>query len=84
MSAKSPKRTGISRLHADAKAPPAKDGDAAAAEAPEGGGWGRWLIGWVLVPALVAGAIFAAGVHLGANGPDRWYTRAATWVADLF
>ena len=25
--------------------------------------------------------LVALGAHLGANGPDAWYTNAVTWVA---
>jgi hypothetical protein len=38
------------------------------------------LIGWVLVPALVMGALFAAGVHVGARHPDMLLTRGVLWL----
>jgi hypothetical protein len=41
-------------------------------------------MGWVIVPASVIGAIFAAGVMFGAHQPDSWFTRAVLWCADLF
>lgn len=44
----------------------------------------RWIIGWVVVPVLVLGAIFGTGLHLGANNPEAWYTRAVMWIAGLF
>jgi hypothetical protein len=44
----------------------------------------RWIAGWVVVPGVVLGSIFGAGVHLGANHPEGWYTRAVLWVAGLF
>jgi hypothetical protein len=47
-------------------------------------GWVSWLMGWVIVPASVIGAIFAAGVMFGAHQPDSWFTRAVLWCADLF
>ena len=39
-----------------------------------------WLVGWLLVPALVVGALFAAGVHVGAQHPDMLLTRGVLWV----
>jgi hypothetical protein len=43
----------------------------------------RWIIGWMVVPALVLGGIFGTGLHLGANHPEAWYTRAVMWIAEL-
>jgi hypothetical protein len=40
----------------------------------------RLLLGWVLVPALIIGALFAAGVHVGARHPDMLLTRAVLWL----
>jgi len=53
-------------------------------EAKEKRGVLRWIIGWILVPGLVIFAIFATGLHLGANNPEAWYTRAVMWIAELF
>ena len=38
------------------------------------------LIGWVLVPLVVAAALVGAGAHLGATQPDAWYTRTVRYV----
>ena len=46
--------------------------------------WKRWLLVWVAFPATIAAMFVATGAHLGANGPDRWYTRLAIWFAGLF
>jgi hypothetical protein len=37
----------------------------------------------VLIPIIliVIGALISLGAHLGANGPEAWYTRAVRWVA---
>ena len=43
----------------------------------------RWIIGWIMIPAFVIFGIFATGLHLGANNPDAWYTRAVMWIAKL-
>lgn len=46
--------------------------------------WKRaWLL-WIVLPALIAATLVATGAHLGANGPDRWYTRLVIWFAGLF
>ena len=61
--------------------------DAAAADGEEeesGGSRLGWIMGWIVVPGVVFGAIFAAGTHLGASGPDAWYTRFVLWVVELF
>ena len=39
-----------------------------------------WLVGWLLVPALVVGGLFAAGVHVGARHPDMLLTRGVLWM----
>ncbi len=46
--------------------------------------WKRALLVWVALPALIAAMLVATGAHLGANGPDRWYTRLVIWFAGLF
>jgi hypothetical protein len=38
----------------------------------------------VLVPLIITGAFVALGAHLGANGPDAWYTLGVLWVAGQF
>ncbi len=43
-----------------------------------------WIFGWVVVPALVLGAIFGGGVYVGANLHESWVARAVMWVAGLF
>lgn len=40
----------------------------------------RVLLGWVLVPLLIIGALFAAGAHVGARHPDMFLTRAVLWM----
>ena len=39
------------------------------------------LLGWVVMPLLVASLLVGAGVHLGATQPDAWYTRVVRFVA---
>jgi len=46
--------------------------------------WKGWLLVWVALPVLIAAILVATGAHLGANGPDRWYTRLVVWFAGLF
>ena len=46
----------------------------------------RWsptlfVVKYLLLPAIVTGSLVALGAHLGANGPDAWYTRAVLWIA---
>ena len=31
----------------------------------------RWLLGWIVLPGSLLGALFLTGVHLGARNPDR-------------
>jgi hypothetical protein len=38
------------------------------------------VIGWLLVPALVIGGLFIAGVHVGARYPDMLLTRGVLWL----
>jgi hypothetical protein len=42
----------------------------------------RWLFGWVIVPLLLLGALFLAGVHVGARHPQMWLSRATLWMFD--
>lgn len=46
--------------------------------------WKRALLFWLLFPTFVGCSLIIAGAHLGANGPDQWYTRFALWVVGLF
>ncbi|RMG93718.1 MAG: hypothetical protein D6705_18205 [Deltaproteobacteria bacterium] len=55
-------------------------GTPAEAPAPSGASFWRILTGWILVPLVVASAIFGTGVHCGATRPDGWYTQAALWA----
>ena len=43
-----------------------------------------WILGWVMVPALVLGGIFGAGVCVGANLHESWVARSVMWFAGLF
>jgi hypothetical protein len=45
--------------------------------------WKRAILRWLVWPAIAVATIVAVGAHLGANGPDRWYTQLVRWVADL-
>lgn len=49
---------------------------------PEEGGRSRlrWLLGWVIIPGSFIGALFLAGVHVGANHPDMWLSRLIAWI----
>jgi hypothetical protein len=42
----------------------------------------RWLLGWVIVPLVLLGALFLAGVHVGARHPQMWLSRATLWMFD--
>ena len=45
----------------------------------------NWFLAkWLLIPFLLASMLVAWGAHLGANGPDAWYTRLVLWVAGFF
>ena len=35
------------------------------------GGKLRWVLGWIVLPGTIIAALFLAGVHVGARGPDR-------------
>ncbi|KIG13761.1 hypothetical protein DB30_07607 [Enhygromyxa salina] len=39
-----------------------------------------WLLGWVLVPGMLVGALFLAGLHVGARHPQMGLSRAVLWV----
>lgn len=43
-----------------------------------------WLTLWLFLPALLATGLVLFGVHLGAQHPEAWYTRAVGWFVDLF
>jgi hypothetical protein len=45
---------------------------------------GFFLAKWLLFPLLLAGLLVAFGMHLGANGADKWYTRGVVWIVNLF
>lgn len=42
----------------------------------------RWLLGWVIVPLSLLGALFLAGVHVGARHPQMGLSRATLWMFD--
>ena len=44
----------------------------------------RWVLGWIVLPGSVVGAIFGAGALVGAHFHDSWFTRAIVWVGELF
>ena len=54
--------------------------DEAETEEEAGGSRLRWLLGWVVIPGTLLGALFLAGVHVGANYPDMWLTRLIAWI----
>ncbi len=39
------------------------------------------LLKYVVLPLFIAAALVTLGAHLGATGPDAWYTNAVTWIA---
>jgi hypothetical protein len=49
-------------------------------EEPKRQGMVRWVLGWVLVPAIVVGLIFGAGLHVGARHPEMWLSRFFLWI----
>ncbi len=42
-----------------------------------------WILGWIVAPAALIGAIYGGGVILGAHHPDGWFARSVMWVAGL-
>ncbi|TPV93454.1 MAG: hypothetical protein B7733_20470 [Myxococcales bacterium FL481] len=38
------------------------------------------LLGWLVLPGLLATALVALGVHVGANHTDMWFVRLVAWV----
>lgn len=69
---------------ASAKPSAAKAGAIAVAEPAEPVGKLAWILGWVVAPLSVLGAIYGGGVLLGAHRPDGWFARSVMWVAGLF
>jgi hypothetical protein len=43
-----------------------------------------WILGWIVAPLSVLGAIYGGGVLLGAHRPEGWFARSVMWVANLF
>ncbi len=43
----------------------------------------RWLGGWVLLPGLLLGLLFLAGMHVGARHPELWFVRGFVWLFSL-
>jgi hypothetical protein len=41
-----------------------------------------WVLGWVLVPLVLLGVLFLAGVHVGARHPQMWLSRATLHMFD--
>jgi hypothetical protein len=41
-----------------------------------------WLLGWVVIPLLLLGSLFLAGVHVGARHPQMWLSRTTLWMFD--
>ncbi len=41
-----------------------------------------WLIGWIVVPAVLLSVVFFLGVHVGAHNPQMWLARATLWMFD--
>jgi len=69
---------------APAKPSPGKADAIAVAEPAEPVGKIAWILGWVVAPLSVLGAIYGGGVLLGAHRPDGWFARSVKWVAGLF
>ncbi len=40
----------------------------------------RWLMGWLVIPALIVASLFLAGMHVGARHPDMWLARLLVWL----
>ena len=62
----------------------AKPDAIAVAEPQEPQGKLAWILGWVVAPLSVLGAIYGGGVLLGAHRPEGWFARSVMWVAGLF
>jgi hypothetical protein len=56
----------------------------AVAEPTEPQGKLAWILGWIVAPLSVLGAIYGGGVLLGAHRPEGWFARSVMWVAGLF
>lgn len=57
------------------------------AKAPaEGAPRGRlsWVVGWVLVPAVIVGVLFGGGAMVGAHFSESWLARLIVWCVELF
>lgn len=54
----------------------------AEAEAEAGSSKLGWLVGWVLVPAMVALTLFGLGAYVGAHHPASWVTRLVRWFVE--
>jgi hypothetical protein len=54
------------------------------ADPGEKGGVLQWVLGWLIMPAVVIGLIFGGGVLMGVHMNDSWYTRLVVWVVELF
>lgn len=58
--------------------------DDAEGEGDEKPGKLRWILGWVVLPGTVVGAIFGGCALVGAHFHDSWFTRAVVWVVEIF
>ena len=54
---------------------PRPGADVEPAESGTSRSWGRWMLGWVLAPLILASIIVVLGVHVGATRPEGWLAR---------
>ncbi len=40
----------------------------------------RWVLGWIVIPGSILGALFLFGVHVGARNPQMWLSKLAVWL----
>jgi hypothetical protein len=62
------------------EAPSSVDTEPTAKRGSRGASKLRWLLGWVLIPLLLLGSLFLAGVHVGAVYPQMWLSRTTLWM----